>query len=1497
MKKLISFLILLSVIGIGNMWAETVTFDFNGKLAEVTSNVTNTSKSVESAPITLTFISVNSSRSVEFNQSNKKIKFQGPSGDNAGTSLRVSCPSGGTFAITQIEIFTNNSNINQFSASNGSYSTGATSGDETSISSYKGTWTDGNAGNITEITFQATANVDEVKAFRITYTDSRADLSPAFDWSKMEIHNTAGDQHTYVCGSPFVYDSSKDRMKVRLTVAPKYEGIYGTISSSDETILKTTGYTLTGPTATTVGGTESWEIYIDNIQVLKTGSATLRFWFNGNASYKPTTLEIPITVIDHSITPYSGSYKYTWDFANGDWTSTVAQLGYGNGDGGFNWTKTVDASHAEARPTYHNWIPTYSGIDMIAGLEFSLTAKTDLCLDWFEGRKSVWLNTNATVKIPNLVAGQKITITADHDDYTIDGGSATKAGNIITMTGAGSLTLKMAQATRISSIAVSNSQYGWSYTTTTTMLDKERPTSGTFTFTEEGPIPGGTVIDEVPGVTMTVGTSGTNYEVINQASVGYASSCVEYLFTPTVNGYLTVNMYSANAHTYIRENNGAFIDIGGTYNGYYTTPNDKPLKAGKTYKLHVKTEGAYNPIYIHSFTFRPAFLNPTTNTDQLTVGDFDARIGNPAISAFPKLIDRTSTEQQNKVKFASDKEKVYLYKNNDVEIIGYGEDILVRGTVLDKHNENGLVAYYYLNSYVLTVSSYELEDQAYIATDGLTDNCYQIDFSGNIQAVGGGSSITVQVQKDDNTPWNVTSNIYENRLYIPITAEAGATYRITIPANTIALASDATTKNAAIERTFSVNADGEAQVKMIYPTGLATVGTSVILETSINGTVSGVNNSKKVKGILSDGTNTMVIDATFGTNQLVFKPTSTLLPNTTYTLTVPTTYNSNDNKIYLKAKYTTDPEVYYQITRNKVFTFTTGSASGTAPYVIENGTSPVEGEIVSAYSGGKISFTFDQTVEIEPYTVVNATPINGREATANGQTRAPGATDNTLTIDADGKTVSFDYSADNLKYDLYYEVVIPANTIIGAGGTPNSEEIKLHFRMDKNPNATEVDPATFYPHTWDFNKFGDKAVSTTTAYNLVNNCGDPGTADKRINSLYAGTEDGYTKYTTKGQNGYGFDQGADVYFNNKNGEKEVMDEFQGIRISLVGTRSDRFEIRNRTSKETGNKNLDGTDKWLFRMNGNTHYMTLSNVPVGKLYLLVSSNGLIGINSPNATFVEDANFAATAHESNTKITNTNGTKALVVNVTEAGDVAFCVGNFNCEKIGVAVDYKKAYSSYNNYFTDCQKPEMRYDLTGEFTNTSLTAYAVDGSGFTSGQTTINFTPLTYNVALAGEGTIIKANTQDTNIPIFCADVNTTATAHTTSLVGVVEDTYIERTDGNKRNFFFTNIAGKVDPDTGQPVEEFTTSPLGFYRAVAGTLGAHKSYLQLPLDQTNAKSIIYIHFDGEDETTGIRNIDAEAATQQEGTYYTITGVRLNGKPSARGIYILNGKKVMIK
>ena len=48
---------------------------------------------------------------------------------------------------------------------------------------------------------------------------------------------------------------------------------------------------------------------------------------------------------------------------------------------------------------------------------------------------------------------------------------------------------------------------------------------------------------------------------------------------------------------------------------------------------------------------------------------------------------------------------------------------------------------------------------------------------------------------------------------------------------------------------------------------------------------------------------------------------------------------------------------------------------------------------------------------------------------------------------------------------------------------------------------------------------------------------------------------------------------------------------------------------------------------------------------------------------------------------------------------------------------------------------------------------------------------------------------------------------------------------------------------------------------------------------------------------ETTGIGEIDTKTGEFDFSGWYTLDGVRLSDKPSTKGIYINNGKKVVIK
>lgn len=84
------------------------------------------------------------------------------------------------------------------------------------------------------------------------------------------------------------------------------------------------------------------------------------------------------------------------------------------------------------------------------------------------------------------------------------------------------------------------------------------------------------------------------------------------------------------------------------------------------------------------------------------------------------------------------------------------------------------------------------------------------------------------------------------------------------------------------------------------------------------------------------------------------------------------------------------------------------------------------------------------------------------------------------------------------------------------------------------------------------------------------------------------------------------------------------------------------------------------------------------------------------------------------------------------------------------------------------------------------------------------------------------------------------------------------------------------------------------VGFYYGAADgaafTNGAHKAYLAVP-EGTEAKATGYAF----NEVTGINDITREQVT--DGVWYTIDGKRLNGEPTVKGIYVVNGKKVVIK
>ena len=88
---------------------------------------------------------------------------------------------------------------------------------------------------------------------------------------------------------------------------------------------------------------------------------------------------------------------------------------------------------------------------------------------------------------------------------------------------------------------------------------------------------------------------------------------------------------------------------------------------------------------------------------------------------------------------------------------------------------------------------------------------------------------------------------------------------------------------------------------------------------------------------------------------------------------------------------------------------------------------------------------------------------------------------------------------------------------------------------------------------------------------------------------------------------------------------------------------------------------------------------------------------------------------------------------------------------------------------------------------------------------------------------------------------------------------------------------------------------SNPIGFYKVKKGvtTVPGNKAFLVLTDAEAQAKGFILTFEDG--STTGIETVETSKGSIEDGVYYDLQGRRVENP--TRGIYIVNGKKVVIK
>lgn len=177
---------------------------------------------------------------------------------------------------------------------------------------------------------------------------------------------------------------------------------------------------------------------------------------------------------------------------------------------------------------------------------------------------------------------------------------------------------------------------------------------------------------------------------------------------------------------------------------------------------------------------------------------------------------------------------------------------------------------------------------------------------------------------------------------------------------------------------------------------------------------------------------------------------------------------------------------------------------------------------------------------------------------------------------------------------------------------------------------------------------------------------------------------------------------------------------------------------------------------------------------------------------------------------------------------------------------------------------------------------TVKELESSEFNSstGQLVLNFAPATS--IEAGKPYMVKVTAdEDLSSAAFQGTIvnKTTTTIFTTAVdfIPTLGSTTIEGTDAKKILFM---ASGNTLKHPG---------------SMPAYMKGFRAYFQLKGDAVNAASF-NLDF-GNGETTGISSLTSEPSSNGEGSIYSLDGRRLSGKPAQKGVYIVNGKKMVIK
>lgn len=708
-------------------------------------------------------------------------------------------------------------------------------------------------------------------------------------------------------------------------------------------------------------------------------------------------------------------------------------------------------------------------------------------------------------------------------------------------------------------------------------------------------------------------------------------------------------------------------------------------------------------------------------------------------------------------------------------------------------------------------------------------------------------------------------------LYVPVKLTAGKYYSIKITAGSLKLkdaAAGSTLKNNQIVLHLISSVNGiNLSMTTPYNQDEAPLTTRIILSAKDNdGKDTDIKNSvtATLVGKSADGSQTHDIGTVTGIangSKLVFTPKEgqQLRPNYTYTL-----------KLNEKAEL---QNVGGGKFGDDTFVFTTAKVIGNAP-IVESTSPAAETTIpvddVQPSASKQIEIKFNEDIQLLDGALIFCRPMGGSESYQSLEYYSA-RSNNYNHIHAEGNKLWFEYSDQNLFYGMRYEVTIPTYAIVGKGGQPMEKNFKFYFETPKSAEAKDSrDRKDVY--TWDFTNILDDTFAK-----IKESVGNKNT--------YWGerdTKNGDHEYGSSNAKQSSFAQGQEIKAGASN---TPLRELRGLLFNLVKNYSDRFQIVCKNgSKAKG-------DTYLY-LNGGTHYVTIQSVPANAtVYIEHNGNEMFNLNTLGVDSIKTI-----------KIKNSNNYVSVYRLRNTTKDLTFCVYNCKLYRIAVVKDNKTIGSAENDYIkyaTYSQIYPVDYNLNERLNGTAVTAYSVSAD-YQSNATSVNFTELPHNQSDSGEGVILKTSGNlGESHPIFTTDVNTIPKRLTSNALVGTGDEETKFDDAKKegcQNYILTTRYFHLDKNENQSGDVIDGTQQCFYKWVRGDAKRNFAYLQLknPSNANAAKTVIYLDWFG--DTTGIHGMTAPSQVTSGKTYYTLDGRKVTS-PTQKGIYIINGKKIIIK